>query len=62
VFASLFFGTHLTLVFPVLLALVLVISGILVALIVDDGESTWQEGTVLVGFYVVVAASFWWGT
>jgi Ca2+:H+ antiporter len=62
VFASLFFGAHLTLVFPVLLALVLVISGILVALIVDDGESTWQEGTVLVGFYVVVAASFWWGT
>jgi Ca2+:H+ antiporter len=62
VFASLFFTPHLTLVFPVLLALVLLISGILVALIVDDGESTWQEGTVLVGFYVVVAASFWWGT
>jgi Ca2+:H+ antiporter len=62
VFASLFFGTHLTLVFPVLLALVLVISGLLVALIVNDGESTWQEGTVLVGFYVVIAASFWWGT
>jgi Ca2+:H+ antiporter len=62
IFASLFFTPHLTLVFPVLLALVLVISGILVALIVDDGESTWQEGTVLVGFYVVVAASFWWGT
>jgi Ca2+:H+ antiporter len=62
VFASLFFNPHMTLVFPVLLALVLVISGILVALIVDDGESTWQEGTILVGFYVVVAASFWWGT
>jgi Ca2+:H+ antiporter len=62
VFVSLLFGTHLTLVFPMLLALVLVIAGILVALIVDDGESTWQEGTVLVGFYVVVAASFWWGT
>jgi Ca2+:H+ antiporter len=62
VFASLFWTPHLTLVFPMLLALVLVISGILVALIVDDGESTWQEGTVLVGFYVVVAASFWWGT
>jgi Ca2+:H+ antiporter len=62
IFASLFFSPHLTLVFPMLLALVLVISGILVALIVDDGESTWQEGTVLVGFYVVVAASFWWGT
>jgi Ca2+:H+ antiporter len=62
VFASLFFTPHLTLVFPMLLALVLVVAGILVALIVDDGESTWQEGIVLVGFYVVVAASFWWGT
>ena len=62
VFASLFFTPHLTLVFPMLLALVLVISGILGALIVNDGESTWQEGIVLVGFYVVIAASFWWGT
>ena len=62
VFASLFFGTHLTLVFPTLLALVLLIAGILGALIVNDGESTWQEGAVLVGFYVVIAASFWWGT
>ena len=62
VFASLFFATHLTLVFPTLLALVLLISGILGALIVNDGESTWQEGAVLVGFYVVIAASFWWGT
>ncbi|HEY8646664.1 MAG TPA: hypothetical protein VIL77_12375 [Gaiellaceae bacterium] len=62
VFASLFFDTHLTLVFPTLLALVLLIAGVLGALIVNDGESTWQEGVVLVGFYVVVAASFWWGT
>lgn len=62
VFISLFFGTHLTLVFPTLLALVLVISAVLGALVVNDGESTWQEGVVLVGFYVVIAASFWWGT
>jgi Ca2+:H+ antiporter len=62
VFASLLFATHLTLVFPTLLALVLLISGILGALIVNDGESTWQEGSVLVGFYVVIASSFWWGT
>ncbi|MDX6475172.1 MAG: Ca2+:H+ antiporter [Gaiellaceae bacterium] len=62
VFASLFFGTHLTLVFPTLLALVLLIAAILGALIVNDGESTWQEGAVLVGFYLVIAASFWWGT
>lgn len=62
VFISLLFSTHLTLVFPTLLALVLLLSGILGALIVNDGESTWEEGAVLVGFYVVIAASFWWGT
>lgn len=62
VFVSLAFATHLTLVFPTLLALVLVIAAILGALVVNDGESTWQEGVVLVGFYVVIAASFWWGT
>ncbi len=62
VFVSLFFPTHLTLVFAPLLALVLVISAILGAFVVNDGESTWQEGVVLIGFYVVIAASFWWGT
>jgi len=62
IFVSLVFTTHLTLVFPTLLALVLVIAAILGALVVNDGESTWQEGVVLVGFYVVIAASFWWGT
>jgi Ca2+:H+ antiporter len=62
VFASLLFATHLTLVFPTLLALVLLIAGVLLAVIVNDGESTWEEGAVLVGFYVVIAASFWWGT
>jgi Ca2+:H+ antiporter len=62
VFVSLLFATHLTLVFPTLLALVLLIASIICALVVNDGESTWQEGAVLVGFYVVIAASFWWGT
>ena len=62
IFVSLVFTPHLTLVFPTLLALVLVIAAILGALVVNDGESTWQEGVVLVGFYVVIAASFWWGT
>jgi Ca2+:H+ antiporter len=62
VFASLLFATHLTLVFPTLLAFVLLLAGILGALIVNDGQSTWEEGAVLVGFYVVIAASFWWGT
>ena len=62
VIVSLLFTTHLTLVFPTLLALVLLIAGILGALIVSDGESIWEEGAVLIGFYVVIAASFWWGT
>jgi Ca2+:H+ antiporter len=62
VIVSLLFSTHLTLVFPTLLALVLLISAILGALVVNDGESNWEEGAVLVGFYVVIAASFWWGT
>jgi Ca2+:H+ antiporter len=62
VFSSLLFATHLTLVFPTLLALVLVIAAILGAFVVNDGQSTWEEGAVLVGFYVVIAASFWWGT
>jgi Ca2+:H+ antiporter len=62
VLLSLLFSTHLTLVFPTLLALVLLLAGILCAVIVNDGESTWEEGAVLIGFYVVIAASFWWGT
>jgi Ca2+:H+ antiporter len=62
VFLSLFFGTHLVLTFPVLLAFSLLLAGIVATVIVTDGESNWQEGSVLVGLYVVIAASFWWGT
>jgi Ca2+:H+ antiporter len=61
VFASLFFSTTLTLVFPTLLAFVLLLAAGIGALVVYDGESTWQEGAVLIGLYVVIAASFWWG-
>jgi len=62
VFASLLFATHLTLVFPTLLALTLLMAAGVAALVTYDGESTWQEGTVLIGLYVVIASSFWWGT
>jgi Ca2+:H+ antiporter len=61
VFASLFFATDLTLVFPTLLAIVLLLSAWISAVVVYDGESTWEEGAILIGFYVVVASSFWWG-
>jgi Ca2+:H+ antiporter len=61
VFASLFFATNLTLVFPTLLAISLLLAAGLAALVVYDGESTWEEGSILIGLYVVIAASFWWG-
>jgi Ca2+:H+ antiporter len=61
VFASLFFSTQLTLVFPTLLAICLLLAAWILAVVVYDGESTWEEGAILVGFYVVVGASFWWG-
>ena len=61
VFASLAFSTSLTLVFPTLLAISLLMAAGVGALVVYDGESTWEEGAILVGLYVVIAASFWWG-
>ena len=61
VFASLGFASTLTLVFPTLLAIALLFGGGICALVVYDGESTWEEGAILIGLYIVVAASFWWG-
>jgi Ca2+:H+ antiporter len=61
VFASLFFATTLTLVFPTLLAICLLLSAWIASSVIYDGESTTEEGAILIGFYVVVAASFWWG-
>jgi Ca2+:H+ antiporter len=62
VFVSFVFATPLTLVFPTLLAITLLMAAGIVALIVYDGESTREEGAILIGLYVVIAASFWWGT
>jgi len=61
VFASLLFAATLTLVFPTLLAVSLLLAAGLGALVVYDGESTWEEGAILIGLYAVIAASFWWG-
>ena len=61
VFASLLFSTTLTLVFPTLLAIALLLSAAVTALVVYDGESRWEEGAILIGLYVVIASSFWWG-
>ena len=32
-----------------------------VSFVIVDGESDWLEGAALLGLYVVIAASFWWG-
>jgi len=61
VFASLAFATNLTLVFPTMFAFALILAAMVGSLVVYDGESTWPEGVILIGFYVVIAASFWWG-
>jgi Ca2+:H+ antiporter len=61
VFASLAFATELTLVFPTMFAFALILAAMVGSLVVYDGESTWPEGVVLIGFYVVIAADFWWG-
>ncbi len=61
VFVSLFFAANLTLVFPTLLAIALLRAAGIGALVVYDAESTWEEGAMLIGLYIVIAASFWWG-
>jgi Ca2+/H+ antiporter len=62
VLASLFLGgATLTLVVSPLLVAALALTAFLAALVVIDGESTWLEGTALIGLYVILAASVWWG-
>jgi Ca2+:H+ antiporter len=57
----LFTPVALTLVLPPLLVLALGLAALLSALIVYDGESNWLEGLALIGLYVMIAVSFWWG-
>lgn len=54
-------GAPLTLVVAPLLIAGLALTALLAALIVYDGESTWLEGLALIGLYVIIAASLWWG-
>ena len=37
------------------------LAALLAAVIVFDGESTWLEGLALLGLYVIIAASVWYG-
>ena len=54
-------GPALTLVLPAFLIAAVALAVILGSLIVYDGESTWLEGLALIGLYVIIAASVWWG-
>jgi Ca2+:H+ antiporter len=54
-------GPAFLLVFPPLLVTTLVAAVLVVSFVIVDGESDWLEGSALVGLYVVIAASFWWG-
>jgi Ca2+:H+ antiporter len=51
----------LTLVFPPMLVVAVFLAVLIAVVITVDGESNWLEGAALIGVYVVVAASFWWG-
>ena len=54
-------GSAFTLVFsPMLMASVGLTVGS-VAFLVSDGTSDWLEGATMIGLYVLIAASFWWG-
>ena len=62
IFASLVIGgPPLTLVVSPLLIASVGLAAFLDTVIVVDGESTWLEGVALVGLYVIIAASVWWG-
>ncbi len=54
-------GAAFTLAFAPLLIASVLVAMIVVTVIVLDGESTWLEGVALVGLYIVIATSFWWG-
>lgn len=62
VIVSFFIGAiPLTLVLSPLLLVALILSAIIPAFVVFDGEAIWLEGAALIGLYVLIAAAFWWG-
>ena len=54
-------ASPLTLVLPPLLAAGLLLSAVVSAFIVFDGESIWLEGVALIGLYAIIVSAFWWG-
>ena len=54
-------GPVLTLVISPLLVVGLLLTVLIVAVIVADGETVWLEGVTLIGLYAIIAMSLWWG-
>jgi Ca2+:H+ antiporter len=54
-------GSILSFVITPMLLVSLALSVIVSAFIILDGESIWLEGLALIGLYLLIAASFWWG-
>ena len=62
VLASLFISpVPMTLVLTPTLLVGMALTAVLGAFIVFDGESTWLEGLMLLGLYLIIAASVWYG-
>ena len=63
VLASIVFFPAATLTFALspMLIVALVLSALIPMLIIYDGETIWLEGVALIGIYVLIATSFWWG-
>jgi Ca2+:H+ antiporter len=61
VLISIVVGGGLTLVLSPLLLAAVTLAALLAAFIVFDGETTWLEGLALLGLYLVIAASVWYG-
>jgi Ca2+:H+ antiporter len=39
----------------------LLLTTLIIAIIVADGETIWLEGVTLIGLYGIIAISLWWG-
>jgi Ca2+:H+ antiporter len=51
----------LTLILSPTLLVAIAMAAVLGALVVFDGEATWLEGLMLIGLYLIIAASVWYG-
>jgi Ca2+:H+ antiporter len=62
VLASFFLGGPvLTLIISPLLVVGLLLTTLIIAVIIADGETIWLEGVTLIGLYGIIAISLWWG-